>query len=114
MPARAGRLFWRSKVLIAERGLVRALDANKRLAGGRVAAVAALGEAIEGGDELRAVLALDRLFKPLDARIDDGLDHLGNRNPVKRRMKPCRVLKALLDLVDFIGGQGPAVVLAGE
>src|SRR5262249_39762570 len=107
-------LFWRSKVLIAERRLARALDADKRLAGSGVAAIAALGQCIESGGKLRAALAPDCLLELLDARIDDGLDYPGHGNAVKRRMNPCRVLETFLDLIHLIGGERPIVVLAGK
>ena len=70
-----------SKVLIAEWRLAGALDANKRLASSRVAAVATVGKPVEGGDKMGAVLPFNRLFKPHYPWINDGLDHLGDGNP---------------------------------
>ena len=81
-------LFCRRKILIGQWRLSRALDANKWLAGPRMAAIATVSKFVEGGDKLGAVLPFNRLFKPLYPWIDDGLDHLCDRKPVKGRVQP--------------------------
>src|ERR1700733_12986287 len=100
-------LLCRSKILIADRGCARALNADKRLPGSGMAGVAAVGQLIEGCDKLGVVFRSNRLFKPLYPWIDDGLDHLGDSNPVNGRMKPGGVLQAFLDLVNLIGREVP-------
>ena len=61
-----------------------------------------------------AVPPFNHLSEPLFPWIDDGLDHLGDRNPVKGRMQPCCVLEAFLDLVNLIGSQAPVAILTGK
>src|SRR6202021_1569484 len=90
---RARPLLCGRKILIADRGRVRALDADKRLAGSGMAGVAAVGQLVEGGDKLSVVFRSNRLFKPRYPRIDHGLDHLGDGKPVNGRMKPGCVLE---------------------
>jgi hypothetical protein len=92
MPTREVPLFPRRKILIGQWRLDWTLDANKRLAGPRVAAVAAASKLVEGGDKFSAALCPNRLFEPLYPRIDDGLDHLGDRNAFKGWKQPCGVL----------------------
>src|SRR5580704_18137625 len=107
-------LLHRSKALVAEGRLARALNADERLAGAGVTGVAAVGQIVEGGDKLVIVLRSGRLFKPFYPGVNDGLDHVGDSNPVDGRMKPGRVLQAFLDLVDLIGRELPVAALAGK
>src|ERR1700733_6828713 len=106
-------LLCRSKILIADRGCARALDADKPLAGFGVAAVATICKLVEGGGELGTALCFDRFLQLLQSRIDEGLDQLGDRNSVIACVIFCRILQAFLDLVDLIGREVPVVALAG-
>ena len=83
MPTRKVPLFCRRKILVGQWRLDWTLDANKRLVGPRVAAVAAASKLVEGDNKFSATLCPNRLFKPLYPRIDDGLDPLGDSNAFK-------------------------------
>jgi hypothetical protein len=78
------------------------LNPYKGLVRSRVAAIATAGKLVEGGAEFSAALCSNRFFKLLDPWIDDGLDHLGDRNAVKVWMQPCGVLQAFLDLINLV------------
>ena len=83
--------FWR-KILIGQWRRDWTLNAYKRLSGCRVAAIAAAGKLVEGGCKFYAALCSNRLFNLLYPWIDDGLDHLSDREAVKGWKKPCGVL----------------------
>jgi hypothetical protein len=67
------------------------LNPYKGLVRTRVAAVATAGKLVEGDAKFSATLCSNRFFKLLYPWIDDGLDHLCDRNPVKGWMQLTRV-----------------------
>jgi hypothetical protein len=71
------------KILIGQWRCDGTLNANKRLVGPRVAAIAATGKLVEGDRKFGAALCANRHFKLVYPRIDDCLDHLGDRNALK-------------------------------
>ena len=83
--------FWR-KILVGQWRRDWTLNAYKRLAGSRVAAIAAVGKLVEGGRKFGAALCSNRLFKLLYPWIDDGLDHLSDRDAFICWKEPCGVL----------------------
>jgi hypothetical protein len=89
--ARLPLFFWR-KILIGQWRCDGTLNANKRLVGPRVAAIAATGKLVEGDRKFGAALCSNRLFKLFYPWIDDCLFHLSDRNALKGWKQPCGVL----------------------